>query len=87
MFAPELQEFFALIHGGDERAVEAMLRETDPFLRRVIHMRLLDGRLRRAVDTADILQSLFRDFLRQPAAGEPAETSKAPFPGGLLGVT
>ena len=43
--------------------------------------------VRRAVDTADILQSLFRDFLRQLAAGEPAETSKAPFPGGLLGVT
>ena len=62
MFAPELQEFFALIHGRDERAVEAMLRETDPFLRRVIRMRLLDGRLRPAVDTTDILQSLFRDF-------------------------
>ena len=58
-------------------AVEAMLQELDPFLRRVIRLRLLDGRLRRAVDTTDILQSLLKDFLRQPAAGEPAETSSA----------
>jgi RNA polymerase sigma factor (sigma-70 family) len=77
MPTPELQEFFAKIQGRDEAAVQAMLREMDPFLRRVIHMRLLDGRLRRAVDTTDILQSLIEDFLRQPAAGEPAETSSA----------
>lgn len=75
MPTPELQEFFAKIQGGDERAVEVMLQEMDPFLRRVIRMRLLDGRLRRAVDTTDILQSLLKDFLRQPAAGEPAESS------------
>jgi hypothetical protein len=75
MPTPELQEFLAKIQGGDEGSVEAMLRELDPFLRRVIRMRLLDGRLRRAVDTTDILQSLLKDFLRQPAAGEPAETS------------
>ena len=73
MPTPELQEFLARIQGGDEVAVEAMLRELDPFLRRVIRMRLLDGRLRRAVDTTDILQSLLKDFLRRPAAGEPAE--------------
>ncbi len=76
MPTPELQEFFALIQGGDDGAVEAMLREMDPYLRRVIRMRLLDGRLRRAVDTTDILQSLLKDFLRQPAAGEPAETGE-----------
>lgn len=77
MPTPELQEFFARIRGGDEEAVEAMLREMDPFLRRVIRMRLHDGRLRRAVDTTDILQSLLEDFLRQPAASERAATSSA----------
>ena len=75
MPTPELQEFFAKIQGGDEAAVEAMLQEMDPFLRRVIRMRLIDGRLRRSVDTTDILQSLLKDFLRQPAASEPAEAS------------
>jgi DNA-directed RNA polymerase specialized sigma24 family protein len=75
MPTPELQEFFALIKSGDESAVEAMLEEMDPFLRRVIRMRLLDGRLRRAVDTTDILQSLLKDFLRQGAPGEPEESS------------
>src|SRR5271165_3230552 len=77
MPTPELQDFFAKIQGGDDGAVEAMLRDMDPFLRRVIHLRLLDGRLRRAVDTTDILQSLLKDFLRQHAAGEPAEASSA----------
>jgi DNA-directed RNA polymerase specialized sigma24 family protein len=77
MPTPELQEFFAKIQGSDEAAVQAMLQEMDPFLRRVIRMRLLDGRLRRTVDTTDILQSLLKDFLRQPAAGDPAETSSA----------
>jgi DNA-directed RNA polymerase specialized sigma24 family protein len=75
MPTPELEEFLAKIQGGNEGAVEALLREMDPFLRRVIRMRLLDGRLRRAVDTTDILQSLLKDFLRQPVAGEPAQTS------------
>jgi RNA polymerase sigma-70 factor (ECF subfamily) len=77
MPTPELQDFLAKIQGGDEAAVEAILQEMDPFLRRVIRMRLVDGRLRRAVDTTDILQSLLKDFLRQPAAGDPAETSSA----------
>ena len=74
---PELQEFFAIIQGDDEQALETMLQELDPFLRRVIRLRLHDGRLRRSVDTTDILQSLLEDFLRQPEAGERAETSSA----------
>ena len=74
---PELQEFFAVIQGDDEQALEKMLQELDPFLRRLIRLRLRDGRLRRTVDTTDILHSLLEDFLRQPAAGEPAETSSA----------
>lgn len=73
----DLQKFFALIQGGDDGAIEVMLQELDPFLRRVIRMRLYDGRLRRIVDTTDILQSLFKDFLRRTAANEPAETSSA----------
>jgi DNA-directed RNA polymerase specialized sigma24 family protein len=77
MPTPELQEFLALLQGGDEGAVEAKLQEMDPFLRRAIRMRLHDGRLRRSMDTTDILQSLLKDFLRQPAAGERAETSSA----------
>jgi RNA polymerase sigma factor (sigma-70 family) len=77
MPTPELQEFLARIQGGDEEEVEALLQELDPFLRRIIRMHLLDGRLRRAVDTTDILQSLIKDFLRQRAAGEPAEMSSA----------
>ena len=71
MPTPELQEFFAKIQGDDEEAVEALLQALDPFLRRVIHLRLHDGRLRRAVDTTDILQSLLKDFLH-PTRGRRA---------------
>ena len=79
MPTPKLQEFFGLVQGGDEGAVKAILEQLDPFLRRVIRLRLLDGHLRRAVDTTDNLHSLLKDFLRQPAGGEPAETSSAQF--------
>jgi hypothetical protein len=67
MPTPELQEFFAKIPGGDAGAVEATLRELDPVLRRVIRMRLLDRRLRRAADTTEIPQ---RCSMRKSAAGQ-----------------
>jgi hypothetical protein len=38
-----LQEFLAKIQAVDERAVEAMLQELDPFLRPGISLSLLDG--------------------------------------------
>ncbi len=76
MPTPELQEFFAKIQGGDEGAVKAILEELDPFLRRVIRMRLLDGRLRHAVDTTDILQSLLKDFLHNPPPASPPKRAR-----------
>jgi DNA-directed RNA polymerase specialized sigma24 family protein len=63
MASAELVEFFDTLQNGDEQAVEAMLRELDPFLRRIIRLRLVDGRLRRILDTMDIFDSLLKDFL------------------------
>jgi DNA-directed RNA polymerase specialized sigma24 family protein len=68
MASPELQEFLQTLQSGDQRAVEEMLRRLDPFLRRAIRLRLIDGRLRRVMDTADVFESLLKDFLARPAA-------------------
>ena len=72
-------EFLAVLQSGDRQAVEELLRHLDPFLRRVIRLRLIDGRLRRLVDTADIFQSLLKDFLSRREADRPP----APELGGL----
>ncbi len=56
--------------------VEELLRQLEPFLRQVIRLRLIDRRLRRAMDTTDILQSLLKDFLsRQQSDTPPAGAS------------
>jgi RNA polymerase sigma factor (sigma-70 family) len=65
MATPEISHFFAALRAGDAKTVEELLRQLDPFLRRAIRLRLLDGRLRHAVDISDILQSLLKDFLTQ----------------------
>jgi len=65
MATPELQQFLAVLRGGNREAVEKALCDLDPFLRRIIHLRLIDGRLRHVLDTADIFQSLLKDFMSQ----------------------
>jgi hypothetical protein len=67
MPTPELRKFFAKILGSAVGAVEAMLQEMGPFLRPIIRMRFLEGRLRHAVDTTDIFQSLLNAKLDRGA--------------------
>ena len=71
MAAPEIPDFFAALQGGDQRAVEELLGQLDPCLRRVIRLRLIGGRLRQAVDTTDVLQSLLKDFLARTGKETP----------------
>jgi RNA polymerase sigma factor (sigma-70 family) len=75
MATPELQEFLAVLRSGDPQAVDDLLRQLDPFLRRIIRQRLIDGRLRRVMDTGDIFQSLLKDFLSQRKSSDPGEAS------------
>ena len=69
----ELQKFLGVLRAGDRQEVEKSLSDLDPLLRRIIRMRLIDGRLRHVLDTADIFQSLLKDFLSQEHP--PVETS------------
>src|SRR5437870_3473858 len=71
MPAPEFSEFLAVLRNGERESIEVLLREIDPFLRRAIRLGLIRGRLRRAVDTTDILQSLLKDFLSQKQGAPP----------------
>ncbi len=73
MATPELDRFLAVLRNGDREEVGKLLGDLDPFLRRIIHLRLIDGRLRRVTDTADIFQSLLKDFMSQEHP--PVETS------------
>jgi RNA polymerase sigma factor (sigma-70 family) len=71
MATAELQEFLDVLRGDDRPAIEALLGRLDPFLRKIIRLRLIDGRLRRVMDTTDIFQSLLKDFLSQRPGGDP----------------
>jgi DNA-directed RNA polymerase specialized sigma24 family protein len=69
------QEFFEILRNGDAAAVDRLLSDFDPFLRRAIRLRLFDRRARRVVDTADILQSLLKDYLSREGTDEGAASS------------
>lgn len=76
MTSPELQEFLAILRSSDQQTIESLLNRLDPALRRIIRLRLADPRLRRVLDTADVFQSLLKDFLfqnhRDPSPAEAA---------------
>jgi hypothetical protein len=70
------QKFLEILHSGDDEAVDRLLADFDPFLRRAIRMRLFDCRDSRVVDTDDILQSLLKDFLERNGTDGAAESSR-----------
>jgi DNA-directed RNA polymerase specialized sigma24 family protein len=77
MSTSELSDFFSVLRSGDDQAVEQLLSQLDPILRRLIRLRLIDGRLRQVMDTTDIFQSLVKDFLSQKEAGPAPAGSSA----------
>jgi RNA polymerase sigma-70 factor (ECF subfamily) len=83
MASAEVQEFLETLRTGDSHAVEALLRQIDPFLRKVIRQRLIDGRVRRVVDTTDVFHSVVKDFLartRSTPATAAADGERTPLP-------
>src|SRR5579884_1468394 len=65
MSTQEFKELFLAAQRGDQAATEELLRQYEPYLRRVIQLRLTDPRLRRVFDTMDIYQSVAAVFLER----------------------
>jgi RNA polymerase sigma-70 factor (ECF subfamily) len=65
--------FLDLIHhvrAGDEEAAAELLRRYEPAIRRAVRLRLRDSRLRRVLDSMDIVQSVMISFFVRAASGQ-----------------
>ena len=65
--------FIDLIAGirlGDHDAAAALFEHYEPIVRREIRLRILDRRLNRRLDTADLCQATLASFIIRAAAGE-----------------
>src|SRR5262245_48777613 len=60
----------AALRRGDAAAVEALLKGYEPYIRRVVRMRLHDTNLVRLLDSMDVCQSILAGFLAHAAAGD-----------------
>jgi DNA-directed RNA polymerase specialized sigma24 family protein len=67
---PDFSEILAALHRGDRGALGELLLPYEPYIRRVIRLRLTDPHLRRLLDTTDVCQSILAHFLSQFAAGK-----------------
>lgn len=76
----EGSSFFDLIRrarAGEEEAVAELVRHYEPYIRRAAHIRLRDIRLRRLLDSTDIVQSVLKKLSSRPWTGSswPARSS------------
>jgi RNA polymerase sigma-70 factor (ECF subfamily) len=70
---PEQSSFTDLIRrirAGDGQAAADLVRQYEPAVRLEARLRLRDGRLRRALDSMDICQSVLASFFVRAAAGQ-----------------
>jgi RNA polymerase sigma-70 factor (ECF subfamily) len=58
------------VRDGDQQAAAELLRVYEPYIRRVVRMRLTDSRLRRQFDSIDFCQSVLGDFFVRFALGQ-----------------
>jgi RNA polymerase sigma factor (sigma-70 family) len=69
----ELHDFHRLmegVRGGDAAAAAELVRLYEPEIRRAVHLRLTDPRLRRVLDSMDVCQSVLADFFAHVALGQ-----------------
>jgi RNA polymerase sigma-70 factor (ECF subfamily) len=67
---PSFQELMQRVRRGEEAAAVELLRRYEAPLRHVIHVRLVDARLRRLLDSVDICQSVLASFFVRAALGQ-----------------
>jgi RNA polymerase sigma-70 factor (ECF subfamily) len=68
--SPPFADFLCRIRAGDPEAAEALVRQYEPTIRRVVRFRLLDARLGAALDSVDVCQSVLASFFVRTAAGQ-----------------
>jgi RNA polymerase sigma-70 factor (ECF subfamily) len=68
--ATAFQDAIRRVRAGDQQAAEELVREYEPLVRREVRMHLEDPRLRRTMDSMDVVQSVLASFFVRAAAGQ-----------------
>lgn len=68
--ATTFAELLQRVRTGDQVAAAELVRHYEPLIRREVRLRLEDQRLRRALDSLDICQSVLASFFVRTAVGE-----------------
>jgi RNA polymerase sigma-70 factor (ECF subfamily) len=63
-------ELLLRVRDGDQQAAAELLRVYEPYVRRVVRMRLTDSYLRRQFDSSDFCQSVMGDFFVRCILGQ-----------------
>ena len=61
----DFERFLVAVRDGDRDLAIDLVRQYEPYLRRIIHQRLADRRVRHVVDSVDICQSVMADFFEE----------------------
>lgn len=67
---PSFLALMRRVRARDEGAARELLRQYEPVLERAVRVRLLDRRLRRVLDAADVCQSVFGSFFARARGGQ-----------------
>ena len=68
--AGAFRELMVRVRAGDDAAALEIVRQYEPLIRREVRLRLEDPRLRRALDSMDVCQSVLASFLCAPASAK-----------------
>jgi RNA polymerase sigma factor (sigma-70 family) len=63
-------ELMTRVRAGDQNAAAEMVRQYEPLIRREVRLRLQDPRLRTALETLDVCQSVMASFFVRANLGE-----------------
>ncbi len=66
----EIETLIGRVRQGDEASAAELVRQYEPLIRREVRMRLEDSRLRRVLDSMDVVQSVMASFFVRTALGE-----------------
>jgi RNA polymerase sigma factor (sigma-70 family) len=58
------------VRAGDQEAAAELVRQYEPAIRRAVRFQLRDSRLRRALDSMDVCQSVLGSFFARAALGQ-----------------